>query len=332
MALEVHTETWSHRFARGALTVVLGRNGAGKTSLARMICGLPTPAGGTLTLDGQEITQTSPRERSVALVFQEFVNYPSLSVFDNIASPLKARNAADIKTRVNELAGMLALSDLLDRLPDALSGGQRQRLAIARALAKDADVLVLDEPFVNLDYKLRESLAEELLSLLAATDKVVLYTSSDPHEALSLADEVVLLHNGQKLQAGPPLQILQAPATLLAADLMCDPGVNVVDARVVGENLSLGEDAVRIKAPNLLRGRDGAFRLAVRPDNLAPEASGLSFPATVLLTETNGSDTYAHLEVAGIEWVAQFDGLRRFKEGEVIDVGVEINDLMVFDE
>jgi glycerol transport system ATP-binding protein len=332
VALEVHTETWSHRFARGTLTVVLGRNGAGKTSLARMICGLPSPLGGTLTLGGQEITHTSPRDRSVALVFQEFVNYPSLSVFDNIASPLAARNAANLETRVRELARMLALEDLLDRLPDALSGGQQQRVAIARALAKDAEVLVLDEPFVNLDYKLREALAEELLSLLAATDKVVLYTSSDPHEALSLGDEVVLIEAGCKIQAGPPLEVLQSPATLLAADLMCDPGVNVIDARVAGETLSLGDDAVRIPTPDFLRTRVGAFRLAVRPDDLTPDGTGLTFPATVLLTETNGSDTYAHLEVAGAEWVAQFDGLRRFNEGDAINVAVALDDLLVFDE
>ena len=218
----------SHRFAPGAITVVLGRNRSGKTRLCRLIAGLEQPASGRIELDGRDITRLPPGRRDVAMVYQAFVNYPHLTVFDNIASPLRAQRAGRdvIDARVTEIAARLGLSELLDRLPAQLSGGQQQRVAIGRALAKGARVLVLDEPLVNLDYKLREELEVELRNMLTDGELTVVYTTSDPRDAFNLGDEVVLLEEGRILQSGPPLAVYRAPASEAAANLMSDPGVN----------------------------------------------------------------------------------------------------------
>ena len=196
-------EGFAHSFATGQTTVVLGANRSGKTDLCRLIAGLHTSARGTVKLDGVDLAALSPRRRPVSLVYQAFINYPNLTVRGNIASPMRAQRlpTAEREKRVHELADMLQLPDLLDRLPHELSGGQQQRLAIARALAKDARVLLLDEPLVNLDFKLREALEHELRSLLRQMSTVVIYTSSDPRDAFALGDEVLLLAAGRKLQA-----------------------------------------------------------------------------------------------------------------------------------
>ena len=154
----------------GTINVVLGHTGAGKTSLLRMIAGLDRPTGGTIRQGGADITRKLARERSVALVYQQFINYPSLTVRENIASPLRLRGVRDHEPRVRELARMLRIEELLGRLPGELSGGQQQRVAIARALAKGAEIVLLDEPLVNLDYKLREDLRDELRALLGAVE------------------------------------------------------------------------------------------------------------------------------------------------------------------
>ncbi|MEM8768938.1 MAG: ABC transporter ATP-binding protein, partial [Pseudomonadota bacterium] len=215
----------THRFEAGRITVVLGRNHSGKTLLTRTLAGLEGPLAGDIRLDGESLVGISPGERSVALVYQAFVNYPGWSVFENIASPLKARrvDAAEVEATVQDLAEKLELDGLLDRLPEQLSGGQQQRVAIGRALAKGADVLVMDEPLVNLDYKLREALQLELAALLHELGLTVIYTSSDPRDAFALGDDLVLLAEHSLLQSGTPLDLYEAPATPAACDLMSDP-------------------------------------------------------------------------------------------------------------
>lgn len=259
-----------------------------------MIAGLDVPAGGAIELDGEDVTRTTPGERDVALVYQAFVNYPNLTVFDNIGSPLRARKtpAPELRRRVERIAAQLQLDGLLDRLPGQLSGGQQQRLAIGRALAKGARVLVLDEPLVNLDYKLREALEFELRGMLHAADLTVIYTTSDPRDAFNLGDDVVLLDDCRVLQSGPPLAVYEHPCSAAAADLMSDPGVN--------------------------RFRDGAGVGVVRPEHLTltdPGGATRTFELAVLSVETNGSETYLHGTVRDDHWVAKLRGLHRIDPG-----------------
>src|SRR5262245_2145245 len=190
---KVGAETWLHDMSiaphPGAVTVLLGATQAGKTSLMRVMAGLDAPSHGRVTVDGADVTGVPVRERNVAMVYQQFINYPSLTVADNIASPLRLRGGLDkaaIGRRVAELAAKLHIEPFLARLPAELSGGQQQRVALARALAKNAPLMLLDEPLVNLDYKLREGLREELTQLFATSDATVVYATTEPGEALLL--------------------------------------------------------------------------------------------------------------------------------------------------
>ena len=278
-------------FESGKINVVLGRNHSGKTRLARIVAGLDRPSAGELTLDGRPITDEPPGKRPVALVYQAFVNYPNWTVFENIASPLVAarREAEEIRHRVEAIAARLQLEALLDRLPGELSGGQQQRVAIGRALAKSADVLVMDEPLVNLDYKLREALQLELRELLGDLKLTVLYTTTDPRDAFALGDALFLLLDHELIQSGTPLSVYEAPASRAAADLMSDPCTN----------------AWR---------EDGATRL-VRPEHLylEPERDDdVAFEVRVMGRETNGSETLLHCRLEGKgmgDWVARLAGL-----------------------
>ena len=302
----------SHRFPAGRITVVLGRNHSGKTLFCRTLAGLAESVGGELLLDGASLAGTGPGERSVALVYQAFVNYPNWTVFENIASPLVAagEDKAVIEARVRDIAARLGLEALLDRHPEALSGGQQQRLAIGRALAKNARLLVMDEPLVNLDFKLRERLQLELAGLLKDLELAVIYTSSDPRDAFALADELVLMADHALLQSGSPLDVYRAPISVAAADLMSDPRVN---------RLPDGKGVVRPEHLSLTMG----------------SGSDLAFEAEVVGSETNGSETFLHCRPDGLgeaeHWVARLEGLVRVAPGSRASLYAPRENLMTFE-
>lgn len=302
-------EGFSHTFAAGEIAVVLGANRSGKTDLCRLIAGLHTHARGDVVLDGSDIGAVNPRQRPVSLVYQSFVNYPNFTVRENIASPMRARRmaAAARAQRVNELADMLQISDLMDRLPHALSGGQQQRLAIARALAKDARVLLLDEPLVNLDFKLREALEYELRDLLRATGTVVVYTSSDPRDAFALGDQVILLLRGRKIQAGAPIEIYLHPDSFAAMELLAEPCIN--------------------------RFREAGKQCALRPEHVGigvAAGDALGFDMTVSAYETNGDESFIHGRVNDQEWVVRCHGMRNVRVGSRLDLHARSADVVSF--
>lgn len=296
-------------FDHGAINVVLGRNLSGKTPLCRFLCGLPTPATGEMMINGRQLHDPKERMIRAALVYQAFVNYPNWTVRDNIASPLKAVGVPgrEIEERVSRLAGKVRIEGLLNRKPDELSGGQQQRLAIARALAKDPELLVMDEPFVNIDYKLREELEDELRDLIAGTETCLIYTTSDPRDALSLADRLLLLQDSKVMQHGRPLDLYRNPSSLAAADLLSDPGVN------------------------LLRSNQ-----AVRPEHVHLEpGEGVELESTITGVETNGAETYVHADVTPEgeitrEWVIKLRGMRQISPGEKKRLFVNQEDLLEF--
>ena len=209
---KVGAQTWlydmSLQLHSGAVTVLLGATQAGKTSLMRIMAGLDTPTAGRVTVDGTDVTGMPVRERNVAMVYQQFINYPSMKVAANIASPLKLRGEKNIDARVREIASRLHIDMFLDRYPAELSGGQQQRVALARALAKGAPLMLLDEPLVNLDYKLREELREELTQLFSAGQSTVVYATTEPGEALLLGGYTAVLDAGELLQYGPTACLL----------------------------------------------------------------------------------------------------------------------------
>ena len=297
---------FSHRFPAGGITVVVGPNNSGKTQLARRIAGLQRSPPGTVFIDGVDVSALGARKRRVGLVYQAFVNYPNWSLFRNIASPLIAAGAARkrIEEQVHELAERLRIGDLLERMPHELSGGQQQRVAIARALAQGGQVLVMDEPLVNLDYKLREELELQLRDLVQAKGVAVVYLTSDPKDAFKLGDELVLLHDRQKLQSGAPLAVYQAPASVLAADLMSEPRANRIDGQTL-----------------------------VRPEHLrlSPKGEGdLEFQAEVRSLETNGAETFLHCRVQGRDWVARLPGMPQLEDGGRVCLYAASTDILRF--
>jgi glycerol transport system ATP-binding protein len=292
----------------GTVTVLLGATQAGKTTLMRLMAGLDVPSHGRVTVDGHDVTGLPVRQRNVAMVYQQFINYPSMTVYDNIASPLKLRGGLDagaIRQRVQALAEKLHIEPFLARLPAELSGGQQQRVALARALAKDAPLMLLDEPLVNLDYKLREELRDELSALFAAGASTVVYATTEPTEALLLGGWTAVMDAGRVLQYGPTAEVFHRPASIQVARAFSDPPMNLLPRGAPG----LGLDGVR---PDTTVGvRASALRLA-------PRAGDLTVPGTVQLAEISGSDTFVHLASPVGELIAQFTGVHHF------DLGAEL--------
>ena len=238
---KVGPQTWLHNMhiapRSGAVTVLLGATQAGKTSLMRIMAGLDVPTAGRVVVDGKNVVGVPVRERNVAMVYQQFINYPSMKVRDNIASPLKLRGEKNVDQRVCELAEKLHIEMFLDRLPSELSGGQQQRVALARALAKGAPLMLLDEPLVNLDYKLREELRDELSALFAVGDSTVVYATTEPGEALLLGGYTAVLDEGELLQYGPTAEVFHMPVSLRVARAFSDPPMNLLAATAAADGM-----------------------------------------------------------------------------------------------
>lgn len=296
----------------GAMTVLLGATLAGKTSLMRIMAGLDRPSEGRVMADGVDVTGVPVRQRNVAMVYQQFINYPSMSVYDNIASPLKLRGERDTAEKVRAMAARLHIDHLLDRYPSELSGGQQQRVALARALAKDAPLILLDEPLVNLDYKLREELRDELSELFAQGRSTVVYATTEPGEALLLGGHTAVLDAGELLQYGPTAEVFHRPNSIRVARAFSDPPMNLFAARRHNGGFVLqGDVAVQRALPP---GADADITAGLRAGALDVEArpGHVELPGRVKLAEISGSDTYVHAETAAGGVVAQLPGVHRY--------------------
>ncbi len=302
----------------GEVTVLLGATQAGKTSLMRIMAGLDVPSQGRVLVNDVNVTGTAVRERNVAMVYQQFINYPSLRVADNIASPLKLRGEKNIAEKVRGLAARLHIDMFLDRYPAELSGGQQQRVALARALAKGAPLMLLDEPLVNLDYKLREELREELTQLFAVGDSTVIYATTEPGEALLLGGHTAVLDGGELLQYGPTAEVFHSPQSLRVARAFSDPPMNLMAALPLAQGVQLvGGPALTMALPAATVPRLASMTAGVRGSSLriAAREGDAVLPGTVELAEISGSDTFVHVATAVGEMVAQLTGVHRFDLG-----------------
>jgi len=332
---KVGAQTWLYEQSiaprSGAVTVLLGATQAGKTSLMRLMAGLDAPTTGKVLVDGQDVTGMPVRERNVAMVYQQFINYPSLKVFDNIASPLKLRGETNIDARVRALADKLHIGMFLERLPAELSGGQQQRVALARALAKNAPLMLLDEPLVNLDYKLREGLREELTQLFASGDSTVIYATTEPGEALLLGGYTAVMDAGELLQYGPTAEVFHAPQSLRVARAFSDPPMNLLAATAAAGQVQLaGGPVLPLGLPESV---SGAVTVGLRASALNVDAGegDIALPGKVELAEISGSDTFVHVETAVGELVAQLTGVHRFELGAAITLYFSASQAYVFD-
>ncbi len=328
----------SLRLERGGLHVLLGPTLAGKTTLMRLMAGLDKPTEGRVLLDGRDITRTPVRKRSVAMVYQQFVNYPTLSVYENIASPLRVAGVArdEIERRVRRAAKLLRLEPMLSRMPAQLSGGQQQRTAIARALVKQAELVLLDEPLGNLDYKLREELREELPRLFAESGAILVYATTEPTEALLLGGETIALSEGRVAQVGPAASVYRQPVSIEAARVCSDPPLNELSFDKRGASLLLGADQTRAPGP-LLGLIDGSYVLGFRADDVTVSprcgsgpSGAISLFGEVAVTEINGSESFVHVLTPYGAYVCLMPGVHDLPIGEPVRLDVDAARVFVF--
>jgi glycerol transport system ATP-binding protein len=319
----------------GGFNVLLGTTLAGKTTLMRLMAGLIRPSAGEIWFNGAQVTGTPVQKRNLSMVYQQFINYPNLSVFENIASPLRLAGlrGAEIKRRVDSVAELLRLTAFLRRRPAELSGGQQQRCAIARALAKDSDLVLLDEPLANLDYKLREELREELPRLFEGRNPILVYATTEPSEALLLGGHTAALHEGRVTQFGPTGDLYRRPADLITAQVFSDPPINTVPISKVGPRFVLedggGWEAQGPMAPIA----DGRYRLGVRAHHVHPvqdHTSGAVLEGRVLVSEISGSESLIHFSTQGRSWVSLAHGVHTYQVGETARFRIATEHAMLF--
>lgn len=327
---DIHLHPMSFALKPNAVTILLGATQAGKTSVMRLMAGLDVPTSGSVLVDGLNVTGVPVRERNVAMVYQQFINYPSLTVYDNIASPLKLRQENNIQEQVQNLAERLHIDPFLQRFPAELSGGQQQRVALARALAKNAPLIFLDEPLVNLDYKLREELREELSQLFATGKSTVVYATTDPSEALLLGGYTAVLKEGRLLQYGPTLEVFRKPASLDVALAFSDPPLNVVSAQAQDGTWQLNHGPF-LALPQL-KIIHTQVTLGIRAAALrVEEKSGdMAISGQVQLAEISGTDTFVHFHCALGEWVMQKTGVHFFELGARLTFYFDPSEAYVF--
>ena len=321
---------------RGTLNTLLGPTLSGKTSLMRLMAGLDKPTKGRVLFDGKDVTGVRVQDRNVAMVYQQFINYPALTVYENIASPLRiARAPADeIDRKVRDAAAMMKLEPMLDRTPLELSGGQQQRTALARALVKGADLVLLDEPLANLDYKLREELREELPRVFAESGAVFIYATTEPTEALLLGGNTVTLHEGRVTQFGATLDIYRNPCDLLTADVFSDPPMNTLPISIRNGVVSHGEKFSAPATEVLSKVADGDYVLGFRPNHLHLHKhadSMITVNTRVAVTEITGSESFVHVDFADQRWVSLTHGVQDVDIDSNIDVYLEPSKCFVFE-
>ncbi len=279
----------------GEFLVILGPSGCGKSTLLRLIAGLEELSAGEVEIGGRPVGHLEPRDRDIAMVFQTYALYPHMTVFDNLAYGLRTRclSKAEIARRVAAVAQSLDLTPLLRRKPRELSGGQRQRVAMGRAIVREPQVFLFDEPLSNLDAQLRVQMRMEIKRLQRRIGTTSIYVTHDQAEAMTLGDRLMVMRAGRVEQIGPPLEVYARPASAFVASFIGTPPMNILPAERRGGRLMLGDTVL----PDPVAGPDGPVRLGIRPEHLLPADSGL--PLEVDLVEPLGAETLMHGTLAG---------------------------------
>jgi sn-glycerol 3-phosphate transport system ATP-binding protein len=315
----------SFTLRKGAFAALLGPSGCGKSTTLRLIAGLERVTSGAIIIDGSDVTHLSPARRKVSMVFQSYALFPHLSVAENIVFGLKVRRvpAALRATRLQQAAGILGLDGLLNRKPSQLSGGQQQRVALGRAIVGEAPVCLLDEPLSNLDAQLRADMRREIRSLQRRLGITMLYVTHDQLEAMTMADQVVLMRSGQIEQDGQPADMYERPATIFAARFIGSPGMNVLSAAAFGRVWQdLKAAAPSARAPETLV-------LGVRPEAARLAASGLG--ASVLGIEYSGADSLIDTRIGETQFIVRVAGRTSLGAGERVAIAWDTGAMHWFD-
>lgn len=331
---EVHLDDVSLELDQGCLTTVLGRTLSGKTTIMRAIAGLQDVDKGTMSRDGKSFGELPAWQRDVAMVYQQFINYPHLTVFENVAFPLRKRKVGqdEIDRRVRGVLETVGLGAFHERKPAQLSGGQQQRVALARALVRKAGVLLLDEPLVNLDYKLREQLREEFRGLLTSqADATVVYSTTEPAEAMMLGDRLIVMHAGRVLQSGAPVDVYANPSSVLVARIVTDPPMTIVPGQLSQGRVTF-EGGLNLDAPARWSTlADRRYRFGIRAGEISPVDQG-GIPGIVTFGEVSGSETFLHVTTALGEAVVLLEGVHPVEIGRQIGLAVAPERMFVFED
>ncbi|QTA38111.1 sn-glycerol-3-phosphate ABC transporter ATP-binding protein UgpC [Thermosipho ferrireducens] len=328
--------------------VLLGPSGCGKTTTLRMIAGLEEITRGTLKIDGKVVNDVEPKDRDIAMVFQNYALYPHMTVFDNMAFGLKLRKVPkdEINRRVREAAKILGIEQLLDRKPRQLSGGQRQRVAVGRAIVRDPKVFLFDEPLSNLDAKLRVQMRSELKKLHHRLEATIVYVTHDQIEAMTMADKIIVMKDGVIQQIGTPNEIYNHPANIFVAGFIGSPAMNFVESTIIKDNggLWIKSKGLKLKIPAKFEEKltdyiDKEVIFGIRPENIydkmfaiAPKEGENTATAKVDVVEPLGSETILHLMVGEDKIIAVVDPKTEAKEEQTMDIVFDMNTMHIFDK
>ena len=335
VGIETHIHSTNLKLEKNTINVLLGSTLAGKTTLMQIMAGLDKPTTGEIWFDGENVTGKEVQKRNCSMVYQQFINYPNFTVFENIASPLKITGIKtdEIKERVGKVAELLKLSAMLNKKPDELSGGQQQRTALARALVKDSDLILLDEPLANLDFKLREELREELPKLFEDRDCIVVYATTEPQDALMIGGNTATLLEGKVIQYGKTLDVYSKPENLTSARVFSDPPMNIAEINKSGEKFKIENNNVEWKSN--LKIKDGKYKIGIRPHNITTYKEGdnsVEINGKVLISELSGSESLIHFTNGKLNWVSLSNGVQSKSIGENTKLYMNTDEFLYFDQ
>ena len=320
----------------GEFIVILGPSGCGKSTLLRMIAGLETITSGEIEIGGRVVNELEPKDRDIAMVFQNYALYPHMSVYDNMSYGLRIRGMSktEIEARVQEAAKILELGNFLQRKPRQLSGGQRQRVAMGRAIVREPAVFLFDEPLSNLDAKLRVQMRIEIKRLHESIRTTSVYVTHDQVEAMTLGDRLIVMNSGRAEQIGRPIDVYQRPATTFVAGFIGSPAMNMLPARLAADASSVELDGVRlpVKAPSEHAGRE--VTLGIRPEHIAiAQGQADAFPFAADFVEALGADTLAHGYVGKSrkQLTVRLPGSVRVASGDALSLVAPPESLHLFD-
>jgi len=335
VGIDTHIHSTNLKLEKNTINILLGSTLAGKTTLMQIMAGLDKPTAGEIWFNGENVTGKEVQKRNCSMVYQQFINYPNFTVFENIASPLKITGVKsdEIKERVGKVAELLKLSAMLNKKPDELSGGQQQRTALARALVKDSDLILLDEPLANLDFKLREELREELPKLFEDRDCIVVYATTEPQDALMIGGNTATLLEGRVIQYGKTLDVYTKPENLTSARVFSDPPMNIAEINKSGEIFKIDNNNVEWKSS--LNIKDGKYKIGIRPHNITTYKEGnnsVEINGKVLISELSGSESLIHFTNGKLNWVSLSNGIQSKIIGEETKLYMNIDEFLYFDQ
>lgn len=331
---ESHIYSTDLTLAKATMNVLLGPTGSGKTTLMRLMAGLEKPTGGKVYWNDEDVTGLRVQDRDISFVYQQFINYPSMTVYENIASPLRLKKQpkAEIDRAVQEAAEMMKLGPYLERKPLELSGGQQQRCALARALVKGAGLVLLDEPLANLDYKLREELRSEIPKIFEASGAIFVYATTDPEEALLLGGGTACVFEGSISQYGRAQDVYHRPKDRITADIFSSPPMNFVSLIKKGSDVRFAGGLTAVSGFETLE--DGTYTAGFRPNhlNLNTVENSVAFTAHLKSTEITGSETFLHLNHEDAHWVGLIHGVHQLPTGQDYKIYVSADHLYIFEQ